>query len=263
MDTKKLSHKQFIERLTHIAERKLDISRYDRGFKRSIAKALSARDSTVQRWFDKSYPEAEYLIKMYNVFGVTADDLLGIESTNTQVKPLDLHKIQFIAAARDKNLPECYLNPELYSVGPILRDTRSACHPEDIDEADIDSWGISRKDLVLHRDNVYAVLVPERIGMSMWPIIKPGDVIIIDSSDHELVDGGIFAFCFNGDHFTVRQVKRTQDNVILIPWFLRQYPVEMINLKEHPKCIIGRVIFSLTYLTALGSEQLPTVQQSA
>ncbi len=258
MDTKKLSHKQFLDRLTDIAEQKLSISRHDRGFKRSIAKALDTRDSTIQRWFDKSYPEAEYFIKIFNTFGVTPDELLGIEANHNRPKSLDLHKIKFIAAANTTDLPKQFLDPTLYSVGPILRDSKSVCFPNNIDEADIESWGISRKDLVLQRESVYAVVVPERLGMSMWPIIKPGDLMIIDHGDKELVDGGIFALCLNGSNFTVRQIKKTEQNVILIPWFLRQYQVEMINLDDHPKCVIGRVIFSLTYLTALGSEQLPT-----
>jgi hypothetical protein len=260
MDTKKLSHKAFLQRLTEVAERKLNINRYDRGFKRSIAKALGARDSTIQRWFDNSYPEAEYFIKFFNVFGITANELLGIESDAQPTLPLDLHKIRFIAAANTTDLPKQFLDPTKYSVGPILRDSKSVCFPDSIDEQDIESWGITRKDLVLQRESIYAVIVPERIGMSMWPIIKPGDLMVIDHGDKELIDGGIFALRLNGNRFTVRQIKKANNSIILIPWFLRQYQVEMINLDEHPNSVIGRVIFSVTYLTALGSEQLPVVQ---
>ena len=254
MDKKKDSQISFLDRLCDAAEHHVGMSKYDRGFRRALSKALDARDSTIQRWFGGSYPEAEYLIKIHQTFGITPNELLGIEGTPSKFEPLDLRKIKFIAAARDKNLPECYLDPKQYSIGPILRDSRSACYPDHIDEADIDSWGISRKDLVLQRENVYGVIVPERIGMSMWPIIKPGDMMVIDASDKSLIDNGIFALCIKSGEFIVRQVKKVENNLILIPWFLRQYQVEMINLDEYPNVVIGRVIFSLTYLTALGSE---------
>ena len=257
MDKKRDSHSSFLDRLCEAAEHHVGVSMHDRGFKRALSRALDARDSTIQRWFGGSYPEAEYLVKIHEKFGITPNQLFGIEDTASKVEPLDLRKIKFIAAARDRNLPECYLDPDKYTVGPILKDSRSACYPDHIDEADIDSWGISRKDLVLQRENVYGVIVPERIGMSMWPIIKPGDMMVIDASDKSLVDGGIFALCIKNGEFIVRQIKKVENNLILIPWFLRQYQVEMINLDEYPNVVIGRVIFSLTYLMALGAEPPP------
>jgi len=258
MDKKReSSHTFFLDRLSDAAERHIGVNKYERGFRRALAKALEARDSTIQRWFGGSYPEAEYLVKIHQKFGITPNQLFGIDDGSVKIQSLDMHKIKFIAGAKDKNLPECYLDPEQYSIGPILRDSRSACHPDCIDEADIDSWGINRKDLVLHRENVYGIIVPERIGMSMWPVIKPGDMMVIDASDKSLIDGGIFALCIKNGEFTVRQIKKVENSLILIPWFLRQYQVEMINLNEYPNIVIGRVIFSLTYLMALGSEPPP------
>ena len=120
METKKLSHKQFLERLTTVAEQKLDVSRHARGFKRSIAKALETRDSTIQRWFDKSYPEAEYFIKIYNIFGITPDELLGIEPDTKRPKSLDLHKIQFIAAAYTTDLPKQFLERARWNISHLV-----------------------------------------------------------------------------------------------------------------------------------------------
>jgi phage repressor protein C with HTH and peptisase S24 domain len=263
MDKKRKSQISFLDRLCNAAEHYIGMSQHDRGFKRALSKALDARDSTIQRWFGGSYPDAEYLVKIHQKFGITPNQLFGIEDAPSKVESLDLRKVKFIAGARDKNLPECYLDPKQYNVGPILRDSRSACHPDRIDEADIDSWGITRKDLVLHRENVYGVIVPERIGMSMWPIIKPGDLMVIDASDKSLIDGGIFALNIKNGEFTVRQIKKVADSLILIPWFLRQYQVEMINLNEYPNVVIGRIIFSVTYLMALGSEPPPAPENIA
>jgi SOS-response transcriptional repressor LexA len=233
------------------------MNRYDRGFKRELAKALGLRDSTVQRWFQTSTPAADHLVKLHKKFNISPNTLLGIETAPTgSIKSLDLHKIEFILGSRDKNLPEEFLDPEKYAIAPILRDSKSACHPEAVDKEDIESWGIGRKDLFQDRRSIYWVLVSDHIGMSMWPVVKPGDIIIIDPNDKEIVDGAIFALRLENGKCTVRQVKRVDNHLILIPWFLREYQVEMINLDETPDRIIGRVVCSLTYLTSFGAKQI-------
>jgi len=262
MDKQKELHRTFLDRLCNAVEPVLRMNRNDRGFKRELARALGMKNpSTVQRWFESSIPATEHLLGLHKKFNISPNTLLGIESGAEHNKPLDLHKIEFIMAADSTtNLPKQFLDPAKYCIGPILRDSESVCFPNNIDNEDIESWGITRKDIVLQRDNIFGVRVPERIGMSMWPIIKPGDLMVIDHSDKELRDGAIFALCLKGNKFSVRQIKKIKDNLILIPWFLKQYPVEMINLNDHPRCVIGRVIISVTYLTALGSGQLPSDQ---
>ena len=259
MDKQKESHRTFLDRLCDAVEPKLQMNRYDRGFKRELAKALGVRDSTVQRWFLTSRPAADHLVRLYEKFNVSPNTLLGVGTAPTgAIKPLDLHKIQFILGLKNKNLPEEFLDPEKYAISPILRESRSACHPETVNEEDIESWGIGRKDLFQGRRSVYWVLVSDHIGMSMWPVIKPGDIMIIDPNDKEIVDGAIFALRLNPENgkCTVRQVKRVNNNLILIPWFLREYQVEMINLDETPDRIVGRVICSLTYLTSFEAHRV-------
>jgi hypothetical protein len=79
--------------------------------------------------------------------------------------------------------------------------------------------------------------------------------MIIDPNDKEIVEGAIFALRLGLENgkCTIRQVKKVNNNLILIPWFLREYQVEMINLDETPDCIVGRVVCSLTYLTSFGA----------
>jgi phage repressor protein C with HTH and peptisase S24 domain len=255
MDKKKESHHAFLTRLCDAVEPKLEMNRYDRGFKRELAKALGLRDSTIQRWFLTSTPSADHLVKLYEKFNISPNTLLGVGTATDTVKPLDLHKIQFILGSRNKNLPEEFLDPEKYSISPILRESRSACHPEAVNQEDIESLGICRKDLVQGRRSVYCVLLSNHIGMSMWPVIKPGDIMIIDPNDKEIVEGAIFALRLGLENgkCTIRQGKKVNNNLILIPWFLREYQVEMINLDETPDCIVGRVVCSLTYLTSFGA----------
>jgi phage repressor protein C with HTH and peptisase S24 domain len=260
MDKQKEFHRFFLDRLCSAVEPKLGMSRHDRGFKKELARALGMKNSTtVQRWFESSTPAADHMVKLHKKFNISPNTLLGIESEMADtVKPLDLHRIKFILASKHKSLPQEFLDPEKYAIGPIVRDSRSASHPEAIDEQDIDSWGIGRKDLVQYRNSVYLVLVPESLGMSMWPIIKPGDIIVIDPTDKEIVDGAIFALRLDNGLCTVRQIKKAGNHLILIPWFLREYQVEMIDLNQTPNRVVGKVICSLTYLTSIGDKQLQT-----
>jgi transcriptional regulator with XRE-family HTH domain len=249
MDKQTQFHRDFIGRLCDAAEPNLGISRHDRGFKRELARTLGVRDSTVQRWFQDSIPASDHLQKIYDKFGASPNYLLGINEATAPYQSLDLHRIQCVAGLKSKNVPEELLDEKHYSVGPIVRYTRSAFEPNRMDEKDIDSWGILRNDMVQNRKSIYGVVVSDEIAMSMWPIIKPGDLVIIDSRDQEIVDGGIYAINLGHEKYTIRQVKKANNSLILIPWFLREYSVEMIKLDEHPNCIVGKVVFALTYLT--------------
>jgi hypothetical protein len=73
-----LEHDVFLDRFTAIAEDRLAISRYEWGFKRAIKNALGIeKDSTVHRWFKKTFPSARYLIRISMVFDVSIAHLLG------------------------------------------------------------------------------------------------------------------------------------------------------------------------------------------
>lgn len=73
-----LSHDVFMDRFAAVAEDRLGIRRTEWGFKRAIKIALDVeKDSTVHRWFEKSFPSARYLVKISTVFDVSIAHLLG------------------------------------------------------------------------------------------------------------------------------------------------------------------------------------------
>jgi transcriptional regulator with XRE-family HTH domain len=248
MDKKRESHSIFLERLCSAAERDLGMNKDDRGFRRALAKALGTRDSTIQRWFSGSYPEAEYLIKLYQKFGVTPNHLFSIDSGDEKTQSLDLHKIKFIVGAKTRNLPAEFLDAESFTIGPILKTHEAATHIHNLTESDIDSWGVTRNDMVLNRKNILAFALLEKVtGTSMYPVLKHGDLVVIDMNDKKLVDDAIYAIRTNSKDVICRQIKKSDNSLILIPWNLRDYKPELLDLSEHEDAIIGRVIFSVSY----------------
>jgi hypothetical protein len=245
METKDL-HEAFVDRLCSAVERELGVYRHEHGFRRALAKALGARDSTVQRWFADSYPEANYLLRIHQKFGITPDALLGIDSAPSK-HYIDVMNLRSVVGIRGAPQLQQLVDSADFTLGPILNNSRSVCHPSNINSKDIDSWALTRNDFVLHRKNIIGLIVPQSIGMSMYPIIKPGDLIVLDANDKEIIDGGIYAIKVDDSGCIIRQVKQNGDSLVLIPWFLHGYPVEAISLKENPDPIIGKIIFSITY----------------
>jgi transcriptional regulator with XRE-family HTH domain len=255
MDKQKNFHKLFLDRLCDAIEPKLQINRHDRGFKRELAKALGLRDSTVQRWFISSTPAADHLMKIYDKFNITPNQLFGIEEPKTSHSILDLHKINFIVGARSKNLPDELLDDKYYTISPILKSHEAAAHLNNLTESDIESWGITRNDLSLNRKTILAFVIFEKVdGTSMYPVLKHGDLVVIDPSDIEIIDDAIYAIRTTVGEVVCRQIKKSNNTLILIPWNLKDYKPELLDLNENPNAVIGRVIFSVSYFARENTE---------
>ena len=70
----------FWERFATAAEHELGISRDEKGFMKGIKESLRLRTySTAQRWFLGYMPRIPYLVRIYEAWGVTPNELLGIE----------------------------------------------------------------------------------------------------------------------------------------------------------------------------------------
>jgi hypothetical protein len=64
------------------AERRLGMGRYSRGFMTEVTKSLRLRQvSVVQRWLEGWMPRLPHLLKIYREWGVTPNELLGIEGS--------------------------------------------------------------------------------------------------------------------------------------------------------------------------------------
>ena len=94
----------FWENFAGAAERVLGIGRYDRGFMREIRKSLGLRTYSVpQRWFEGSIPRPSHLLRIYKKWGVTPNELLGIEPSKTdRVVSRKLHTLFAAMKTREK-----------------------------------------------------------------------------------------------------------------------------------------------------------------
>jgi hypothetical protein len=62
------------------AERRLSIGRYSRGFMTEVTRSLKMKQvSVVQRWLEGWMPRLPHLLKIYQEWGITPNELLGIE----------------------------------------------------------------------------------------------------------------------------------------------------------------------------------------
>jgi len=62
------------------AEKRLEMSRHTRGFMTEVAKKLKLKQiSVVQRWFEGGMPDIPHLVQIYDAWGVTPNELLGIK----------------------------------------------------------------------------------------------------------------------------------------------------------------------------------------
>jgi hypothetical protein len=74
------TQRAFQDRFIAEAERRVGMSRYTRGFMTEVARSLKLRQvSVVQRWLEGWMPRLPHLLKIYQEWGITPNELLGIE----------------------------------------------------------------------------------------------------------------------------------------------------------------------------------------
>jgi hypothetical protein len=232
-----------------MAELKLGIYRYERGFKRTIAKAVSARDSTVQRWFDKSYPEAEYLVKIYNVFGITPNTLLGIKapaiSAHVVSKELPSPHIKLSTALSG----DIELEPSTFVLIPLVYccESRSILQKLPLKGLEVENWTIlNQRDIPEEKKNLVSMRFCKKLESSMFPVFKPLDVAIIDLDDKKIQPDHIYVVFFE-DHPTVRRLQQIGEHQLLLIPENKEYEIKTISTKDEQSPIIGKVICSIAH----------------
>lgn len=237
METKRKTHKEFLDRLIAVAEHHLGIRCSHRGFVRALAKTLKATDSTIQRWFQGSFPSAEYFEKIYDTLGVTPNFLLGFQDkAKLKLQRLPVPVLELVDFVEIKEP----LKKEDFFTVPLVAGRIAAGRGIIVDE-NIEDWVIIHKNVSPKKKNLIAIRIDKREGMSMYPILKPDDIIIIDRDDKTITPKGIYAVRID-DECTVKRVQQVNDHLVLIPEN-SEYKVQIINLRINPDPIIGRVIW--------------------
>lgn len=243
------SHAFFLDRLSEAAERHVGVNKDDRGFKMALAKALSARASTVQRWFHKSYPEAKYLAKIYNVFGVTPDTLLGINA-----HAISAHKVMVELPSPHIELStalsgDIELEPSTFVLIPLVYccESRSILEKLPLEGLEVEDWTIlNQREIPKEKKNLVSMRFCKKLGSSMFPVFKSPDVAIIDLDDKNIQPHYFYAVLLEG-HPTVRRLQQIDEHQFFLIPENKEYAIETISTEGKQSLIIGKVICSITH----------------
>ena len=255
-DEAKELHKKFLEKLTIVGEKHLNMSRSEWGFKHAIARALNTQDSTIQRWFNGSFPEASFLTRIYKVFHIDPNTLLGItpDPRATELKQDETFQSKISVGDKvGKILPkDLLLTDHEFVVVPFFKSEVSAGTPQ-VANAELFGWTLFRKDILKDRLNVVAVRVSLENGTSMSPMIKPGDMVLVDLDDRDPTTPGIFIIELDGK-YTIKYLKCLGDVIFAIPFnpgFQPSgYEIAASPLDSGKIKVFGRLIISVTYFVS-------------
>ncbi len=79
-------------------------------------------------------------------------------------------------------------------------------------------------------------------GDSMKPELNDWDVVIIDTSDSDIIDGEVYAVTYRGQLF-IKKLIRGTDGIQLISTNINYPPVLVVDSEETPLTILGRKIW--------------------
>ena len=246
-------HKKFLEKLMKMGEKHLNMSRSEWGFKHAIAKALNTQDSTIQRWFNGSFPEASFLTRIYETFHIDPNTLLGItpDPRVTELKQNETFQSKVSLGDKvEKILPkDLLLTDHDFVVVPFFTSEVSAGMPQAAN-AELFGWTLFRKDILKDRLNVVAIRVSLENGTSMFPMIKPGDMVLVDLDDRDPTTPGIFIIELDGK-YTIKYLKCLEDVIFAIPFNPAfqptGYDITASPLQSDKLKVCGRLIIAITY----------------
>jgi transcriptional regulator with XRE-family HTH domain len=220
-----------------------------RGFKRALSKALNTRDSTIQRWYKGSHPEAEYFAKIYEVFQVTPDTLLGIDQMHPRISAhmvkVPSPRIELSTALSDNiemGSSTFFLIPLLYCC-----ESQSILETVTLQGIEAKNWTLlNQREIPRNKTNLISMWFCQKLGSSMLPAFKSRDVAIIDLDDTNIQPNYFYAVFWEG-HPTIRRLQQIDEHQILLIPENKEYAIEAISTEDNQSLIIGKVICSITH----------------
>lgn len=233
----------FIDRLIKTTRERFSLpSEKLHGLRRKISNATGINQNTVQKWFYGSMPDAEQLVTIYRTLGTSPNYLLGIddeEKLRLQRLPIPILQLADFIDVKQPLRREDFVTVPLVA-GRIAATLGSGIL---VDEQ-IEDWAIIHRSITGRKKNLISIRVDKRDGMSMFPILKPGDIVIIDKDDRvDIKSTGIYAIRID-EACTVKRVQIVEHQLLLIPENKDPvYKISFVDLRTHPSPIIGRLIW--------------------
>jgi phage repressor protein C with HTH and peptisase S24 domain len=216
-----MNFKQFPDRVLYIINQHKSVS--------NLARLIESSESVVRKWRDgKSDPSRENLLSLANVSGVSIEWLVA------GTGPIYPHGNDLTS---DREEPEFAFirgyDVQLTAVTGISTDNEQATRRLAFRHQWLKYRGLNEKDLVM----VFTK------GDSMEPTISDSNTLMVDTSDTEPQDGGIYVIRNDG-HLLV---KRTQVAVGQGVWLIsdnKEYKEQLVRFEDTLDLeVIGRVVW--------------------
>jgi transcriptional regulator with XRE-family HTH domain len=118
-----LSHEEFLEKLKKkaIQHPLVKTGKDDRGIQTGIARALNIGQARVCGWFSGSFPRADYLVKICEVFGISPNELLGVEESKTEEPPSQINVADLVSIVEAGIETEDFLSVPIQTFGSTIQ----------------------------------------------------------------------------------------------------------------------------------------------
>ena len=113
-------------------------------------------------------------------------------------------------------------------------------------EEELNTIAFKREWLIKHRLNANSLVIVDVKGKSMEPYLKDGDLVIVDKSQTNIIDGKTYVLRIDGNLF-VKNLQLLPNSVIQVVSFNSGFPPYQITLRDESLdiAIIGRVVAAM------------------
>ncbi|WP_188012762.1 XRE family transcriptional regulator [Photobacterium damselae] len=196
-----------------------------------LAEHVGVTKSTISQW-ERSvfYPKHKYINQLAKFFGKSTNEILGIDKT----------KIEEDCSCESEHEYE-----EITKI-PFYNSINAAAGNgyQNDDNNSYDYEFIRLKDLP-YRKNYDQFCCINVIGDSMEPVLKNGSLIVVDSSQKDIVDGSMYVFV--QDDFIRVKIFSYEKQQIKISSYNSRYKDEYYRFDEVSNLyIVGKVVFHAT-----------------
>jgi phage repressor protein C with HTH and peptisase S24 domain len=196
-----------------------------------FAKSLGMCPDVLEFYEKGKWPlTADLLEEFARKFKISLPELL----CEDEVRPVQIPDLKVFQATSTQNAPK--IRSEDYRSIPLTESSIAAGQPI-IQEDNIEDYVLLHVRAAGKRANLVASRVD---GDSMEPMLKSGDIVVIDRDDRRIVANRIYAV-FYEEGLTAKYVEKQKNLLILRP-LNPISKVHVVQLNEHPDPIVGRVI---------------------
>ncbi len=219
-------------RLSLRVGRKLKEFRKHKGWSPDELAAKLSLNADVLQMYEKGIGQIplDLLNELAKKLGAAPHEFL-LEGEAHPARPPEFKVIQAASAK-----PAMKLNEEDFVSIPLTASSIAAGHPI-IQENAIEDYVLLHVRAVGRRKNLVASRVD---GESMEPMLRSGDIVVIDRNDKKIQKNRIYAIFFE-EGLTAKYVEKQKDMLVLRP-VNPNAQVQIVSLNEHPDPVVGRII---------------------